>query len=364
MYSASMKFFCKTIMITVVAAMLLLPQMSQAALNVLQPRGESDFVTGDNSGIRDHVEDVFGNDHVMVDVARCESGFRQFYAGGGILINVESDAVGVYQLLDSWHNNIADNMGMDIYTVEGNVDYAKVLYEADGLKPWSPSSLCWDDGTLSETNGNDKSSDSHSRMIVRSSDTRDKKSSSEENESDNYRVNREEKDSNKMNNEHDSNQVILSQKKSSSKQPVKEIISKRLIIGVHDTEVVALQRLLNRVGYRLISSGPGSPGQETNYFGSLTKKAVQEFQCDNDIVCTGAEYTTGYGMVNGETRTALNQKAAESDSTSESNRVQIRVRSSDSSQNHSSADDSRSALQQQITDLREMVADLQRQLNG
>jgi len=360
-----MKFFCKTIMITVVAAMLLLPQMSQAALNVLQPRGESDFVTGDNSGIRDHVEDVFGNDHVMVDVARCESGFRQFYAGGGILINVESDAVGVYQLLDSWHNNIADNMGMDIYTVEGNVDYAKVLYEADGLKPWSPSSLCWDDGTLSETNGNYESDKPRSRMIVRSSD-QDQKLSNEESESYNDHENEEESESKTVDKDRDSDQVILGRggEDSARKQSVTKVISKRLIIGVHDAEVVTLQRLLNRIGYQLTSSGPGSPGQETNYFGSLTKQAIQKFQCDNDIVCTGVEYRTGYGMVNKKTRDALNQQATESDSTRESNRVQIRVRSSDSSLDRLSADDSRSALQQQIIDLQVMVADLQRQLNG
>ncbi|MEX2515056.1 MAG: peptidoglycan-binding domain-containing protein [Candidatus Paceibacterota bacterium] len=353
-----MKFFSYITTGLVLVLIVTLPSSAEAALNVLQPRGETDFSTGDNSGIRDHVEDVFGNNHVMVDVAHCESGFRQYYSGGGVLINPESDAVGVFQLLDSWHADVAADMGMDIYTVEGNVSYAKTLYEVDGLKPWSPSSLCWDDGRLAETNGDYSPVRSRVKMIVRSGDDRDedKEELEETEEVTNQKIEKKTKHS---------NQIILGRDKGEDQSPVvDEVITKRLIIGVHDAEVVELQRILNRIGYRLTSSGPGSPGEETNYFGSLTKQAVQQFQCDNNIVCSGAEYKTGYGMVDKETREKLNREAAEVNVSRESNRVQIRVRSSNSSPDRPSTDDRRSALQQQIVDLQEMVADLQRQING
>ena len=44
-----------------------------------------------------------------------------------------------------------------------------------------------------------------------------------------------------------------------------------------------LQKILNQLGYTIASSGPGSPGNETNIFGSLTEKALIQFQKDNGI---------------------------------------------------------------------------------
>jgi len=47
-------------------------------------------------------------------------------------------------------------------------------------------------------------------------------------------------------------------------------------------------------------------GKITGYFGLLTKKAVQRFQCKYNIVCSGAPYSTGYGAVGPKTREKLN----------------------------------------------------------
>jgi hypothetical protein len=33
---------------------------------------------------------------------------------------------------------------MDIYSLEGNMAYAKFLYENEGTKPWRSSSKCWE----------------------------------------------------------------------------------------------------------------------------------------------------------------------------------------------------------------------------
>lgn len=356
----SMKNFTTYNLLSLIIISLLLtfPINAAADFNILQPRGSSDFTIGDNSGIRDHVQDVFGNNHIMVDVARCESGFRQFYSGGGVLINAESDAVGVFQLLDGWHADTAADMGMDIYTVEGNVEYAKELYEVDGLKPWSPSSLCWDDGAVEEINGDYSPVQSRVKMIVRSGDDRDEEGDEEETEKVVEEANEPEEKTK------DSNQIILGRDKDKKQVPeVEQLITKRLIIGVHDAEVVELQKILNRIGYRLTSSGPGSSGEETDYFGSLTKAAVQEFQCDNSIVCSGAEYTTGYGMVDSKTREALNQRAAETDLSHTSNRVSIQVRSGQSADTTQSDMTNEDNLRRQIQELRNKITQLQLRLN-
>ena len=54
-----------------------------------------------------------------------------------------------------------------------------------------------------------------------------------------------------------------------------------------DQEVKKLQMYLNSKGYTLASSGPGSAGQETTYFGIRTKTALMRFQKDHGITATG-----------------------------------------------------------------------------
>jgi peptidoglycan hydrolase-like protein with peptidoglycan-binding domain len=44
-----------------------------------------------------------------------------------------------------------------------------------------------------------------------------------------------------------------------------------------------LQVFLNARGYAISKTGPGSPGNETTYFGSLTRSALAKFQKANGI---------------------------------------------------------------------------------
>jgi len=48
-------------------------------------------------------------------------------------------------------------------------------------------------------------------------------------------------------------------------------------------------------------------GLITGYYGTLTTKAVQKFQCKYKIICSGSPQTTGWGLVGPKTRKKLNE---------------------------------------------------------
>lgn len=291
---------------------------SPAFASVLEPRDtsrqnrhirpdsdDSAFSSGDNDGIREYVEEVFGDDHIMVEIAACESGYRQYAPNGELLRNPGNDnVVGVFQLHEDYHEGPADDLGYDIYEVEGNVRYAKHLHETEGLKPWGPSSLCWDEDNLD---------------------------------------------------------IDLSE--------IEGPFSLKLQIGTEHEQVRLLQEFFNDNGYALTMSGPGSPGNETSFFGNLTKQAVQDFQCDHNIVCSGSEYTTGYGLLTEATQQRLNDLYSDGkvdvpqyipievrESRSERRR-QMRQATREPSEG-SSLDD----LEQQIQQAEELIRRLQAQL--
>lgn len=69
--------------------------------------------------------------------------------------------------------------------------------------------------------------------------------------------------------------------------------------GLRNANVTALQTFLIQGNYL-------GAGYATGFYGSLTQKAVQSFQCAQNIVCSGSPATTGYGSVGPRTRSAIN----------------------------------------------------------
>ncbi len=74
------------------------------------------------------------------------------------------------------------------------------------------------------------------------------------------------------------------------------IFTKLLYFGLRNTDVNNLQSILVQYGYLTSANATG-------FFGNLTLGALQKFQCDQNIVCTGG---VGWGIVGPKTRSVLN----------------------------------------------------------
>ena len=94
--------------------------------------------------VEEYVREYFQDTPVMIDIARCESRFRQLTADGTVLKNPHSTAMGAFQIMASIHADSAQkNLGLNIYTLQGNAAYARYLYETQGTTPWNSSKACW-----------------------------------------------------------------------------------------------------------------------------------------------------------------------------------------------------------------------------
>lgn len=140
-------------------------------------------------------------------------------------------------------------------------------------------------------------------------------------------------------------------------------LTRDLQFGEIHPEVLKLQQLLNTAGFTLTDEGPGSPGSETEKFGTLTRIAVRNFQCDVMDICSGNEYSTGYGFVGQKTRNALLayvEKQTPMAVSSDSNKKSTAVRT-DKKETLTDAD--RKKLIAQINELMQLIAALQQLLH-
>lgn len=95
--------------------------------------------------LRAYVEQYYADEPVLAKIAWCESRLRHIDADGEILRGkVDSDDIGVMQINTRYHEEKAHELGLDLYSLNGNLSYARYLYEKEGTKPWNSSRPCWD----------------------------------------------------------------------------------------------------------------------------------------------------------------------------------------------------------------------------
>lgn len=81
---------------------------------------------------------------VLLKIAYCESGNRQFKASGEMVVGDQNpDDWGRFQINRKAHQAEADKLGYDLRTWEGNTAFALWLYEREGTWPWRYSASCW-----------------------------------------------------------------------------------------------------------------------------------------------------------------------------------------------------------------------------
>lgn len=102
---------------------------------------DSPFLT--QVSIEAQVRTYFKDAPAMIEIARCESKFRQFTDSGNVLRG-PGGMVGIFQFYESIHAPAALALGFDLTTVAGNLGYARHVYNTEGLRPWNSSRYCWD----------------------------------------------------------------------------------------------------------------------------------------------------------------------------------------------------------------------------
>jgi len=84
------------------------------------------------------VKAYFEDTPAMINIAECESGLRQYTDSGGVLRGGSGGKmIGVFQLHEDYHRAPALSLGLDIDTIDGNMAYAKYLFQKEGTAPWS-----------------------------------------------------------------------------------------------------------------------------------------------------------------------------------------------------------------------------------
>jgi hypothetical protein len=81
---------------------------------------------------------------MLVKICKAESGGKQFNSNGDVLRGkVTPSDIGYCQISEVYNNDLARKLGYDIYTEQGNKDFAVYLYFTRGVQPWMASSGVW-----------------------------------------------------------------------------------------------------------------------------------------------------------------------------------------------------------------------------
>lgn len=121
-----------------------LPKPVKPDVSTDQAKATADSGDDSSESVQEIVENFFGKNSVLTRIARCESSFRQFDSSGNILRGkVNKKDIGVMQINEQFHAAKARSLGIDLYTLQGNLKYAALLYKEQGTAPWNSSEGCW-----------------------------------------------------------------------------------------------------------------------------------------------------------------------------------------------------------------------------
>lgn len=99
---------------------------------------------GTATTVETDVREYFKDTPILAEISKCESAFRHIGKNGEIIRGkVNKGDIGVMQINTYYHEEEATKLGIDLTTFQGNMAYAKQLYDKEGTAPWLSSSACW-----------------------------------------------------------------------------------------------------------------------------------------------------------------------------------------------------------------------------
>lgn len=117
---------------------------TSSAIVVTAKKSINEINQHDVNDVAKFVTQYYSDIPILAKVAKCESDMRQFGEDGKVLRGKAVSAdVGVMQINEKYHLEASKAMGIDIYTLEGNLKYGRYLYEESGVSAWKASSPCW-----------------------------------------------------------------------------------------------------------------------------------------------------------------------------------------------------------------------------
>lgn len=115
------------------------PQVETSAVKEISRKDVENMMSTEQ-----YVRQYFSDIPIMIQVAKCESRFRQLDPNGDVHRGEVNNAdVGVMQINEHYHLDQSVKKDYNIYTLEGNTAYARDLYERQGTQPWDSSKGCW-----------------------------------------------------------------------------------------------------------------------------------------------------------------------------------------------------------------------------
>ncbi len=86
-----------------------------------------------------------GIPQILREIARCESGNKQFDEKGNVLRGeIHAPDIGKYQINSAVWEREAKKLGANLLTEEGNEQFALELYRKYHTLPWESSRPCWE----------------------------------------------------------------------------------------------------------------------------------------------------------------------------------------------------------------------------
>ncbi len=118
-------------------------QVNSAVVRQVENRKSAKDI-GNVMSTEQYVRQYFADLPIMVRIAGCESTFRQLDPDGEIHRGkIDPEDVGVMQINEHYNLAQAQKQNYDIYTIAGNVAFARELFEERGTAPWNSSKACW-----------------------------------------------------------------------------------------------------------------------------------------------------------------------------------------------------------------------------